>query len=46
MCGRYEIHTSPAALALALGLRHPPDIRARYNIAPGFSACADATRHL
>jgi putative SOS response-associated peptidase YedK len=34
MCGRYELHTSPAALALALGLRYPPEIKARYNIAP------------
>jgi putative SOS response-associated peptidase YedK len=34
MCGRYELHTSPAALALALSLRYPPDIGARYNIAP------------
>ena len=34
MCGRYELHSSPAAIALAFGLKHPPDIQARYNIAP------------
>ncbi|HEV8503330.1 MAG TPA: SOS response-associated peptidase [Casimicrobiaceae bacterium] len=34
MCGRYELHTHPAALALAFGLPHPPDITPRYNIAP------------
>jgi putative SOS response-associated peptidase YedK len=34
MCGRYELHTHPAALALAFGLPFPPDIRPRYNIAP------------
>ena len=34
MCGRYELHTHPAALALALGLKYPPEIQARYNIAP------------
>ena len=34
MCGRYELHTHPAALALALGLKYPPDISPRYNIAP------------
>jgi putative SOS response-associated peptidase YedK len=34
MCGRYELHTNPAAVALAFGLDHPPDIRPRYNIAP------------
>ncbi len=34
MCGRYELHTHPAVLALAFGLPFPPDIRARYNIAP------------
>lgn len=34
MCGRYELHTHPAALALALGLEYPPEIQARYNIAP------------
>lgn len=34
MCGRYELHTHSAALALAFGLPFPPDIRPRYNIAP------------
>jgi putative SOS response-associated peptidase YedK len=34
MCGRYELHTNPAAIALAFGLEYPPDIRPRYNIAP------------
>jgi putative SOS response-associated peptidase YedK len=34
MCGRYELHTHPAALALAFGLTHPPALAARYNIAP------------
>ena len=34
MCGRYELHTSPAALVLAFGLKYPPEIQARYNIAP------------
>jgi len=34
MCGRYELHTHPAALALAFGLAHPPALAARYNIAP------------
>jgi putative SOS response-associated peptidase YedK len=34
MCGRYELHTHPAAVALALGLKFPPEITPRYNIAP------------
>ncbi len=34
MCGRYELHASPAAIALAFGLAHPPDVHARYNVAP------------
>jgi putative SOS response-associated peptidase YedK len=34
MCGRYELHTHPAVLALAFGLPFPPDITPRYNIAP------------
>lgn len=34
MCGRYELHSAPATLALALALKHPPEIHARYNIAP------------
>jgi putative SOS response-associated peptidase YedK len=34
MCGRYELHSHPAAIALAFGLAHAPDVRQRYNIAP------------
>ena len=34
MCGRYELHTQPAALALAFGVSFPPQLRPRYNIAP------------
>ena len=34
MCGRYELSSHPAAVALAFGLDLPPDIRPRYNIAP------------
>jgi len=34
MCGRFELHTNPAAIALAFGLPHPPDITPRYNVAP------------
>jgi putative SOS response-associated peptidase YedK len=34
MCGRYELHASPAAIALAFGLAHSPDIHPRYNVAP------------
>jgi putative SOS response-associated peptidase YedK len=34
MCGRYELHTHPAAIALAFGLLDPPDVAPRYNIAP------------
>jgi putative SOS response-associated peptidase YedK len=34
MCGRYELHSHPAAIALAFGLAHTPDVRQRYNIAP------------
>jgi putative SOS response-associated peptidase YedK len=34
MCGRYELHTQPAALALAFGLPFPQSMHARYNIAP------------
>jgi putative SOS response-associated peptidase YedK len=34
MCGRYELHTHPTAVALALGLEFPPEITPRYNIAP------------
>ena len=34
MCGRYELSSHPAAIALAFGLDYPPDIGPRYNIAP------------
>jgi putative SOS response-associated peptidase YedK len=34
MCGRYELHANPAAIALAFGLAYPPELHARYNIAP------------
>jgi len=34
MCGRYELSSHPAAVALAFGLRYPPDLHPRYNIAP------------
>jgi putative SOS response-associated peptidase YedK len=34
MCGRFELHTNPAAIALAFELAHPPAISPRYNIAP------------
>ena len=34
MCGRYELHSHPAAIALAFGLRAPPALAPRYNIAP------------
>lgn len=34
MCGRYELHSHPAAIALAFGLAQPPEVHARYNIAP------------
>jgi putative SOS response-associated peptidase YedK len=34
MCGRYELHAQPAAIALAFGLPWPPELSARYNIAP------------
>ena len=34
MCGRYELHAHPAAIALAFGLEVPPDLAPRYNIAP------------
>ena len=34
MCGRYELHSNPAAIALAFGLAHPPEVHPRYNIAP------------
>src|SRR5438034_2756497 len=34
MCGRYELHTHPAAIALAFGLAKPPALKPHYNIAP------------
>lgn len=34
MCGRYELHALPAAIALAFGLPSPPTLSPRYNIAP------------
>ena len=34
MCGRYELHAHPAAIALLFGLQQPPAIAPRYNIAP------------
>lgn len=34
MCGRYELHSHPNAIALAFGLAYPPGIHARFNIAP------------
>ena len=34
MCGRYELSSHPDVIALAFGLRFPPDITPRYNIAP------------
>ena len=34
MCGRYELHAHPAAIALAFGLPAPPELASRYNIAP------------
>jgi putative SOS response-associated peptidase YedK len=34
MCGRYELHSHPAAIALAFGLAHPRSLHPRFNIAP------------
>jgi putative SOS response-associated peptidase YedK len=34
MCGRYELHTHPAVLALLYGVPFPEDTKARYNVAP------------
>src|SRR3974390_3553693 len=34
MCGRYELHSHPAAIALAFGLSTAPDVHPHYNIAP------------
>jgi putative SOS response-associated peptidase YedK len=34
VCGRYELHSSPAAIALAFGLKELPALAPRYNIAP------------
>jgi putative SOS response-associated peptidase YedK len=35
MCGRYSLHANPHVIALQFGLAHPPEVTARYNIAPG-----------
>ena len=43
MCGRYELHSHPAAIALAFGLAQPPDVHPRYNIAP-MTEVADRAR--
>jgi putative SOS response-associated peptidase YedK len=34
MCGRYELSSHPAAIALAFGLAYAPTLQHRYNIAP------------
>jgi putative SOS response-associated peptidase YedK len=34
MCGRYELHSNPAAIALLFGLGRTTDFKPRYNIAP------------
>src|SRR6266498_2244384 len=34
MCGRYELHTHPAAIALAFELAHASSYEPSYNIAP------------
>ena len=34
MCGRYELHSHPATIALTFGLAHPPDVNPHFNIAP------------
>ena len=34
MCGRYELSSHPAAIALAFGLPFPPELHPRYNVAP------------
>ncbi len=34
MCGRYELHTHPAAIALLFELSHAPSFEPHYNIAP------------
>jgi putative SOS response-associated peptidase YedK len=35
VCGRYTLTAAPARVAEQLGLAAPPDLRARFNIAPG-----------
>jgi putative SOS response-associated peptidase YedK len=35
MCGRYSLHSNPNVIALQFGLSHPPELTARYNVAPG-----------
>ncbi len=34
MCGRYELHSHPAAIALVFGLAEAPEVHPHYNIAP------------
>jgi putative SOS response-associated peptidase YedK len=34
VCGRYELHAHPAAIALVFGLAHAPHVQPRYNVAP------------
>ena len=34
MCGRYELHSHPATIALTFGLAQPPDVPAHFNIPP------------
>jgi putative SOS response-associated peptidase YedK len=34
MCGRYELHSHPATIALTFGLSHPPILPPRFNITP------------
>ena len=34
MCGRYALHAHPQVVALQFGLAAPPELKARYNIAP------------
>lgn len=34
MCGRFALHAHPQVIALQFGLASPPEVKARYNIAP------------
>ncbi|MBI3371040.1 MAG: SOS response-associated peptidase [Betaproteobacteria bacterium] len=34
MCGRYALHTHPDVIAIEFGLKHMPELKPRYNIAP------------